>query len=169
MIRIRYHVQQLEEFNVSAKLKRSLHSSPHDEDLAWADQQWSLYIIQFVSRPRLGNLSIIPPKKPNQLSSLPDSLIRLNCRARPEIVECNAVLFEQHPGSRAIKRSAHQVTFSFPDKPPISLGYNIPLHFNTLLSWQIERGFTSHWGGRNNWLPREVLRKPNIGDIGAMY
>jgi hypothetical protein len=49
-------------------------------------------------------------------------------------------------GLQQFKDQLTKFLLSFPDKPPIR-GYTPP-NSNSLLSWRIERGFTSLWGGR---------------------
>ena len=69
--------------------------------------------VQFVSRSRLGTLAIIPSKSRTS-SAANQTVWQLICCPRPEIVERNAAQFEQHPESRALQRSAHQVPVVLP-------------------------------------------------------
>ena len=103
--------------------------------------------VQFVSRPRLGTLAIIPPK--SRTSSAANQTLFDNSFAVQGPKLWNAM--PHHLNSiQSLEHFKDQLTkflLSFPDKPPIR-GYRPP-NSNSLLSWRIERGFTSLWGGRN--------------------
>lgn len=103
--------------------------------------------IQFVSRPRLGTLAIIPPK--GRTSSAANQTLFDNSFAVQGPKLWNAM--PHHLNSiQSLEHFKDQLTkflLSFPDKPPIR-GYRPP-NSNSLLSWRIERDFTSLWGGRN--------------------
>ena len=103
--------------------------------------------VQFVSRPRLGTLAIIPSK--SRTSSAANQTLFDNSFAVQSPKLWNAMPHNLN-NIQSLEHFKDQLTkflLSFPDMPPIR-GCNPP-NSNSLLSWRIERGYTSLWGGRN--------------------
>ena len=102
--------------------------------------------IAFVSRPRLGNLAVIPPK--NKSSSAANQTLFDSSFAVQGPILWNAM--PHHLNSiqdlEQFKSKLTQFMLSIPDKPPIR-GWSPP-NKNTLLCWKNERGYTSLWGGQ---------------------
>ena len=122
--------------------------------------------VQFVSRPRLGTLAIIPSK--SRTSSAANQTLFDNSFAVQGPKLWNAMPHNLN-NIQSLEHFKDQLTkflLSFPDMPPIR-GCSPP-NSNSLLSWRIERGYTSLWGGRNCWWPCQVLTKLNIGYIGRV-
>ena len=103
--------------------------------------------VQFVSRPRLGTLAIIPSK--SRTSSAANQTLFDNSFAVQGPKLWNAMPHNLN-NIQSLEHFKDQLTkflLSFPDMPPIR-GCSPP-NSNSLLSWRIERGYTSLWGGRN--------------------
>ena len=102
--------------------------------------------IKFVSRPRLGNLAVIPPKKRSS-SAANQNLFDQSFAVQGPVLwntmphQLNTIQDLEHFKSKLTK-----FMLSIPDKPPIK-GYSRPNN-NTLLCWKNERGYTSLWGGQ---------------------
>ena len=102
---------------------------------------------QFVSRPRLGTLAIIPSK--SRTSSAANQTLFDNSFAVQGPKLWNAMPHNLN-NIQSLEHFKDQLTkflLSFPDMPQIR-GCSPP-NSNSLLSWRIERGYTSLWGGRN--------------------
>ena len=101
--------------------------------------------VQFVSRPRFGNLAIIPSACRNSSAanqSLYDSSFAVTgpklWNAMP--YHLNSISDKDH-----FKSQLTQFLLSLPDTPPIR-GYT-PRNSNSLLCWRIDREVSSLWGG----------------------
>ena len=102
--------------------------------------------VRFVSRPRLGNLAVVPPKS------------KSSSAANQTLFDCSfavqgPILWNAMPHHLNIiqdleqfKSKLTQFLLSIPDRPPIR-GWN-PTNKNTLLCWKNERGYTLLWGGQ---------------------
>ena len=103
--------------------------------------------VQFVSRPRFGNLAVIPSKFPSS-SAANQSLYDQSFAVQgPKL--WNAIPYHLNviDDLEHFKDQLTKFMLSFPDKPPIR-GYTPP-NSNSLLCWRKEQGFTTLWGGRN--------------------
>ena len=105
--------------------------------------------VQLASQKRLGTLAIIPSKSKSRTSSAANQTLFDNSFAVQGPKYWNAMLHNLN-SIQSLEHFKDQLTkflLSFPDMPPIR-GCS-PLNSNSLLSWRIERGYTSLWGGRN--------------------
>ena len=102
--------------------------------------------VSFVSRPRLGNLAVVPPK--SKTSSAANQTLFDSSFAVQGPILWNAMPHHLNTiqDLEQFKSKLTQFLLSIPDKPPIR-GWNPP-NRNTLLCWKNERGFTSLWGGQ---------------------
>ena len=103
--------------------------------------------VQFVSRPRFGNLAVIPSKFPSS-SAANQSLYDQSFAVQgPKL--WNAIPYHLNviDDLEHFKDQLTKFMLSFPDKPPIR-GYSPP-NSNSLLCWRKEQGFTTLLGGRN--------------------
>ena len=103
--------------------------------------------VQFVSRPRLGTLAIIPSK--SRASSAANQTMFDNSFAVQGPKWWNAMPHNLN-SIQSLEYFKDQLTkflLSFLDIPPIR-GCS-PQNSNSLLSWRIQRGYISLWGGRN--------------------
>ena len=102
--------------------------------------------VSFVSRPRLGNLAVVPPKSKTS-SAANQTLFDSSFAVQGPILwnamphHLNTIQDLEH-----FKSKLTQFMLSIPDKPP-KRGWNPP-NKNTLLCWKNERGYTSLWGGQ---------------------
>ncbi len=120
--------------------------------------------VQFVVRPRFGNLAIIPSKR--RASSAANQSLFDNSFAVQGPKLWNAIPYHLNV-TKDLEHFKDQLTkfmLSLPDKPPIR-GYTPP-NSNSLLCWRNERGFSSLWGGQKIWWPCQILTKLHIGHIG---
>ena len=103
--------------------------------------------VQFVSRSRLGTLAIIPSK--SRTSSAANQTLFDNSFAvqGPKLWNAMPHNLNNIQNLEHFKDQLTKFLLSFPDMPPIS-GCSPP-NSNSLLSWRIELGYTSLWGGRN--------------------
>ena len=102
--------------------------------------------IQFVARPRLGNLAIIPSSR--KCSSAANQSLFDNSFAVKGPKLWNAMPYNLNI-IQDLERFKDQLTkflLSLPDMPPIR-GYTPP-NSNSLQCWQKDGGTTSFWGGR---------------------
>ena len=107
--------------------------------------------VQFVSRPRLGNLAIVP------------SACRFSSVANRSLYESsfsvigpklwNAMPYHLNVISdqELFKSQLTQFLLSLPDTPPIR-GYS-PKNTNSLLCWRKDRETSTLWGGQTRWWP----------------
>ena len=107
--------------------------------------------VQFVSRPRLGNLAIVP------------SACRFSSVANRSLYECsfsvigpklwNAMPYHLNVISdqELFKSQLTKFLLSLPDTPPIR-GYS-PKNTNSLLCWRNDREASTLWGGQTRWWP----------------
>ena len=103
--------------------------------------------VQFVSWPRLGTLAIIPSK--SRTSSAANQTLFNNSFAvqGPKLWNAMPHNLNNFQNLEHFKDQLTKLLLSFPDMPPIR-GCS-PLNSKSLLSWRIERGYTSLWGCRN--------------------
>ena len=102
--------------------------------------------IQFVARPRLGNLAIIPSSR--KCSSAANQSLFDNSFAVKGPKLWNAMPYHLNV-IQDLERFKDQLTkfmLSLPDMPPIR-GYTPP-NSNSLLCWRKDGGTTLLWGGR---------------------
>ena len=93
--------------------------------------------VSFVSRPRLGNLAVVPPK--SKTSSAANQTLFDSSFAVQGHILWNAM--PNHLNTiQDLEHFKSKLTQSIPDKPPIR-GWNPP-NKNTLLCWENERGYT---------------------------
>ena len=102
--------------------------------------------VSFVSRPRLGNLAVVPPKC--KTSSAANQTLFDSSLAVQGPILWNAMPHHLNTiqDLEQFNSKLTQFLLSIPDKPPIR-GWNLP-NENTLLCWKNERGLTSLWGGQ---------------------
>ena len=102
--------------------------------------------IQFVIRPRFGNLAIIPSARKNSTSvnrSLFDNSFAVQ---GPKLWNAISYHLNVIQDLQLFKDRLTKFMLSLPDKPPIR-GY-ATLNSNSLLCWRNDRGTTSLWGGQ---------------------
>ena len=102
--------------------------------------------VQFVSRPRFGNLAVIPPAR--KVSSASNQSLFDSSFAVQGPKLWNAVPYHLNviQDLEQFKNKLTQFMLSLPDMPPIR-GYTPP-NSNSLLCWRNDRGAASLWGGR---------------------
>ena len=101
--------------------------------------------IQFVSRPRFGNLAIVPPAK-KSASAVHQSMYDCSFAVmRPRL--WNAMPYHMNiiQALDQFKSELKKFLLTVPDMPPIR-GYTGPNH-NSLLCWKADRDASSLWGG----------------------
>ena len=104
--------------------------------------------IQFVTRPRFGNLAIIPSARKNSTAANQSLFDNSFAVQGPKL--WNAIPYHLNviQDLQQFKDRLTKFMFSLPDKPPVR-GYSTP-NFNSLLCWRNDRGTTSLWGGQMN-------------------
>ena len=102
--------------------------------------------VQFISRPRFGNLAVIPSKC--RTSSAANQSLFDNSFAVQGPKLWNAIPYHLNviEDPEHFKDQLTKFMLSLPDKPPIR--GTTPPNTNSLLCWKNERGFTSLWGGQ---------------------
>ena len=102
--------------------------------------------IQFVARPRLGNLAIIPSSRKSS-SAANQSLFDNSFAVKgPKLWNAMPYQLNVIQDLEQFKDQLTKFMLSLPDMPPIR-GYTPP-NSNSLLCWRNDRGATSLWGGR---------------------
>ena len=102
--------------------------------------------VQFVARPRFGNLAVIPPPRKNS-SAANQSLFDSSFAVQgPKLWNAMPYHLNVIQGLEQFKDQLTKFMLSLPDMPPIR-GYTPP-NSNSLLCWRNDRGTTSLWGGR---------------------
>ena len=102
--------------------------------------------IQFVTRPRFGNLAIIPSARKNSTAANQSLFDNLFAVQGPNL--WNAIPYHLNviQDLQQFKDRLTKFMLSLSDKPPIR-GY-ATLNSNSLLCWRNDRGTTSLWGGQ---------------------
>ena len=104
--------------------------------------------IQFVTRPRFGNLAIIPSARKNSTAANQSLFNNSFAVQGPKL--WNAIPYHLNviQDLQQFKDRLTKFMLSLPDKPPVR-GYSTP-NSNSLLCWRNDRGTTSLWGGQMN-------------------
>ena len=102
--------------------------------------------IQFVTRPRFGNLAKIPSARKNNTAANQSLFDNSFAVQSPKL--WNAIPYHLNviQDLQLFKDRLTKFMLSLPDKPPIR-GY-ATLNSNSLLCWRNDRGTTSLWGGQ---------------------
>ncbi len=107
--------------------------------------------VQFVSRPRLGNLAVIPSARKTSSSanqSLFDNSFAVHGVHGPKLWNAMPYHLNVIQDLVSFKNKLTKFLLSLPDKPPIR-GYTPP-NTNSLLCWRNDREASSFWGGQMN-------------------
>ena len=101
--------------------------------------------IQFVSRPRFGNLAIVPPAKKSASAAHQSMYDRSFAVMGPRL--WNAMPYHMNiiQDLDQFKSGLTKFLLTVPDMPPIR-GYTGPNH-NSLLCWKADRDASALWGG----------------------
>ena len=104
--------------------------------------------IQFVTRPRFGNLAIIPSARKNSTAANQSLFNNSFAVQGPKL--WNAIPYHLNviQDLQQFKDRLTKFMLSLPDKPPVK-GYSTP-NSDSLLCWRNDRGTTSLWGGQMN-------------------
>ena len=103
--------------------------------------------VQFASRPRLVTLAIVPSKSRTSSAANQTPFDNSFAVQGPKLWNAMPHNLNNIQSLEHFKDQLTKFLLSFPDMPPIR--ECSPPNFNSLLSWRIERGFISLWGGRN--------------------
>ena len=123
-------------------------------------------MIQFMSRPRFGNLATIPPAKISASAARQSIYDRSFAVMGPRLWSAMPYHVNIIPYPEQLNNGLTNFILAVPDMPPPSFRSYTSHNPNSLLCWKADREASALWGGHTMWWPCCISTKLDIGDIG---